>query len=213
MSSLVSVSLRQFQVLKGTSVTEKDNFSVVALASADEKTWESGCPHCYHAVLGLLLRQWLCITLLPRMLFKNTQNRFSVPLILRDFYARGLKASIKLSHSHRSGRIYRASLWAKISDSLDNGAIWIYLIPEILLKLEWELALNHVKYWITDVGTETAMTGQRLWHQICESSARKLLFGELSKELYLLLIKVELWFVGTCWFLAQPLHSDHAIKL
>lgn len=57
MSSLVSVSLRQFQVLKGTSVTEKDNFSVVALASADEKTWESGCPHCYHAVLGLLLRQ------------------------------------------------------------------------------------------------------------------------------------------------------------
>lgn len=147
------------------------------------------------------------------MLFKNTQNRFSVPLILRDFYARGLKASIKLSHSHRSGRIYRASLWAKISDSLDNGAIWIYLIPGILLKLEWELALNHVKYWITDVGTETAMTGQRLWHQTCESSARKLLFGELSKELYLLLIKVELWFVGTCWFLAQPLHSDHAIKL
>lgn len=56
------------------------------------------------------------------------------------------------------------------------------MIPEILLKLEWELALNHMKYFITDVDTEAAMNGQRLWHQIHESSARKLLFGELSKE-------------------------------
>lgn len=106
------------------------SLSLQGLAAADQKPRESGCPHWCLAVLGLLLRSWLHIPLLPRMLFKNSQNKFSLPLLLRGFLAHGLKALMSLSQCHKwlAEEIHRAPFLARvmlqITVQLEEGCIW-----------------------------------------------------------------------------------------